>query len=452
VRRGLVCAVALLILVPAASATTPAVTIQASPTTGRAPLTVTFAATGDASSYHWDFGDGASADGGNVQHTYAAGRWTASLTARSSTGETATQTTVVTAYGLTLAGPDPAKYGRRAVFRGAVVPAEGNVTVTVTGPRGKLGTGRTSANGTYTVPARVRRPGAYLATSERATSSPLELRITPRLVTSLVGNGERGGAYSLAARLIPAAAGTLAVKITRGSDVLLDRTFANRARVRLDTRKPASYVIRVAALPDAGYLGATRILYANVVLPRLAVGRRSAAVAQLGNQLRRLHYAAPAGSTFDSRMQDAVYAFQKVNGFPRTGIVDDRIWAALSRPRVARPRFGQPGSHLEVNKELQVLYVVRSSRVALIVPISTAGVPGTYTPVGRFAVYRKVVGFDPSPLGTLYDPLYFTGGYAIHGNPSVPPYPASHGCVRVPMFVAPYLFRTVPYGETVDVY
>jgi lipoprotein-anchoring transpeptidase ErfK/SrfK len=80
-----------------------------------------------------------------------------------------------------------------------------------------------------------------------------------------------------------------------------------------------------------------------------------------------------------------------------------------------------------------------------IVPISTAGVAGTFTPVGRFTVYRKVGGFDPSPLGTLYDPLYFTGGYAIHGNPSVPPYPASHGCVRIPMWVA-------PYGETVYVY
>jgi lipoprotein-anchoring transpeptidase ErfK/SrfK len=125
----------------------------------------------------------------------------------------------------------------------------------------------------------------------------------------------------------------------------------------------------------------------------------------------------------------------------------------------ATPATGQaplplrgPPSRLEVNKGRQVLYVVRKSRVALIVPISTAGLAGTFTPVGRFSVYRKVSGFDPSPLGTLYDPLYFTGGYAIHGNPSVPPYPASHGCVRVPMWVAPNLFATTPYGETVYVY
>jgi lipoprotein-anchoring transpeptidase ErfK/SrfK len=151
-------------------------------------------------------------------------------------------------------------------------------------------------------------------------------------------------------------------------------------------------------------------------------------------------------------MLDAVYAFQKVQGLPRTGAVDSRFWGAIANSRTPLPRYARPASHLEINKGLQVLYVIRRSRVALIVPVSTAGLPGTFTPVGRFAIYRKVGGFDPSPLGTLYDPMYFTGGYAIHGNPSVPPYPASHGCVRVPMWVAPHLYATNPYGETVYVY
>jgi lipoprotein-anchoring transpeptidase ErfK/SrfK len=48
--------------------------------------------------------------------------------------------------------------------------------------------------------------------------------------------------------------------------------------------------------------------------------------------------------------------------------------------------------------------------------------------------------------------MYFTGGYAVHGNPSVPPYPASHGCVRVPMWIADWMFETNDYGETVYVY
>ena len=84
--------------------------------------------------------------------------------------------------------------------------------------------------------------------------------------------------------------------------------------------------------------------------------------------------------------------------------------------------------------------------------MSTAGIAGYYTPVGRFAIGRKVPGYDPSPLGVLYKPMYFYGGYAIHGNPSVPPYPASHGCVRVPNFVADRLYESEPYGEAVIVY
>src|SRR5205085_1606732 len=139
---------------------------------------------------------------------------------------------------------------------------------------------------------------------------------------------------------------------------------------------------------------------------------------------------------------DGLYAFQKVQGLPRTGVADAATWAALLHPRLPKPRYPEPSNHLEVDKVHQVLYVVRGGAVSTIVPVSTAGVPGDYTPTGRFAIYRKVTGFDPSPLGVLYDPMYFTGGYAIHGNPSVPPYPASHGCIRVPMWVIPALYAT----------
>jgi PKD repeat protein len=452
VRCGLACAVALLILAPAATGAAPTVSIQATPTAGAAPLHVALAATGDAAAYRWDFGDGTSAEGRTAEHTYAAGRWTATLTALAATGETATQTAAVTAYGLTLAGPSPARYGRRAAFRGSVVPAEKGLLVGIFGPRGKVAAAKTDAGGRYTVTTRIRLPGEYVATSERAKSAPLALRVVPKLVTGLAGSGVRTGRYFFTARVVPSSAGVLLVNITRGQAVLVDRTFTGRAHIKLDTQRVTSYRIRTEVRPNEGYAGTVRVLRANVVLPRLTLGARGVAVSQLGGQLRRLHYATPFGPAFDGRLLDAVYAFQKVHGLPRTGVVDAHFWRALASPRAPRPRFAQPAGHIEVNKGLQVLYVVQRSRIALIVPISTAGVAGAFTPVGRFAVYRKVGGFDPSPLGTLYDPLYFTGGYAIHGNPSVPPYPASHGCVRIPMWVAPHLYRTVPYGETVYVY
>ena len=358
-RRGLVTALTLLTATPAAGAARAVVTIQATPTSGAAPLHVTLTAGSETA--HWDFGDGASADGSSLEHVYAAGRWIATVT-----DESGTASVEITAYGLTLRGPHTVRYARRSVFRGAIVPAEAGVRVTLRGPRGgRVSSANTTAAGTYAVHVHLRKPGRYTATSERADSAPVTVR---------------------------------------------------------------------------------------VALPRLVFGARGALVALLGDSLRRLHYAAPYGATFDGRMLDAVYAFQKVQGLPRTGAADARLWQALAAARTPAPRHAFPASHLEVNKGRQVLYVVRGSRVALIVPVSTAGLPGKFTPVGRFSIYRKVVGFDPSPLGTLYDPMYFTGGYAIHGNPSVPPYPASHGCVRVPMWIAPRLYATNPYGETVYVY
>ena len=450
-RWGLVVALTLLIAAPAASAAHAQVTIQATPTTGAAPLHVTFTA-GGAAAAHWDFGDGTSADGLTVTHDYAAGRWNATATAQASDGSRSTQSVPITAYGLTLSSRNLARYGRRVVFRGAILPAEPGLPVTLNGPNGKVGSAKTNAQGAYVIRAAVRAPGEYIAASQRASSAPVALRVVPKLVTALVGGGARGSRFFFTARLVPARAGVLAVKVTRGSNAIVDRTFDGRVRIKLDTHRLASYLIRTAVVPSEGYAATARSLRANVVLPRLALGQRSSAVAQLGDQLRRLHYAAPYGATFDGRMLDAVYAFQKVQGLPRTGAVDSRFWRTLASPRMPLPRYARPAAHLEINKGLQVLYVVRSSRVALIVPVSTAGLAGTFTPVGRFAIYRKVGGFDPSPLGTLYDPMYFTGGYAIHGNPSVPPYPASHGCVRVPMWVAPHLYATNPYGETVYVY
>jgi PKD repeat protein len=428
------------------------VSIEATPLIGQAPLHVTLTATGEGVSYHWDFGDGASADGRSVEHVYAAGHWTTTLTAQLAGGDTATQSVSITAFGLTFAGPNLPRYGRRVVFRGAVIPAERGLYIALVGPHGTLTGTRTRADGRYAIKARIRIPGAYLTTSERASSTPLMLRVVPRLVTALVGSGARESRYVFSARLLPPIAGALSVTIRRGANQLLDRTFTGRVRVKLDTHRLGSYRIRVAVVPTEGYASTARVLHAHVVLPRLILGTQSSAVAQLGNELRRLHYAAPYGTSFDGRMLDAVYAFEKVHGLPRTGVVDAHFWRVLGNPLTPIPRYVRPADHLEVSKGRQVLYVVRNAHVALIVPISTAGVPGYYTPTGRFAIYRKVVGFDPSPLGTLYDPMYFTGGYAIHGNPSVPPYPASHGCVRVPMWVAPHLYATNPYGETVYVY
>jgi len=186
--------------------------------------------------------------------------------------------------------------------------------------------------------------------------------------------------------------------------------------------------------------------------PTLEVGDKSPLVAEFLRQLSALGYEIPSiQQTFDYDVQESVFAFEKVQGLDRTGVVDAAFWSKLADPIVPKPRYAS-GDHIEVDKARQVLFIVRAGAVKLISPVSTAGIPGYFTPVGSFAIFRKVDGYDTSPLGILYKPMYFTGGYAIHGNPSVPPYPASHGCIRVPNFVITRLFTSEPYGETVIVY
>jgi lipoprotein-anchoring transpeptidase ErfK/SrfK len=252
-----------------------------------------------------------------------------------------------------------------------------------------------------------------------------------------------GGRLRLEARVEPS--GPLRVEIWRDGRRTVAREFASSARIGLGTRHAASFRIRVTAAVSAGWAPAQRVLRASVVQPNLALGSRGPSVRALEQRLRDLHYALPSlDGYFGLDTAQAVLAFQNVNGLARTGRVDARLWRTLARANVPRARFG--GTHIEVSKGRQVLFVVREGEVALVVHVST-GATGN-TPLGTFHVYRKVVGWD----WVLWYPMYFVRGFAIHGYPSVPAYPASHGCVRVPMWVAPRLFASNPWGQTVYVY
>lgn len=154
-------------------------------------------------------------------------------------------------------------------------------------------------------------------------------------------------------------------------------------------------------------------------------------------------------------------AFQKVERRTRTGKLTLDELQALST--AARPAPRERGFvHVEVDLQRQVLFVVEADgTVSRILPISTANgklfeIEGetdtAVTPVGRFRVYRKLDGWRESPLGLLYYPSYIVGGIAIHGNPSVPVEPASHGCIRIPMFAAKEFSKIVPIGTQVLVY
>ena len=187
------------------------------------------------------------------------------------------------------------------------------------------------------------------------------------------------------------------------------------------------------------------MLVAQVVQPTLGPGARGPSVLALERRLSELHYALRGvDGAYGQDTYEAVLAFQKVNGLPRTGRVESWLWRRLARAGV--PRALRGGDYIEVDKTRQVLFVVDDGRVAKVVHVST-GATGN-TPLGSWTVYRTVPGWD----WVLWYPLYFKGGFAIHGYPSVPAYPASHGCVRIPMWIAPSLYGAHGRGTTVVVH
>jgi N-acetylmuramoyl-L-alanine amidase len=113
-----------------------------------------------------------------------------------------------------------------------------------------------------------------------------------------------------------------------------------------------------------------------------------------------------------------------------------------------RPKpVSKDGFHFEIDQTKQVLYIVAEGKVRTIVHTST-GANG-YTRDGVWTVHREIEGYSP---GRLYYPSYFDGARAVHGWPEVPTYPASHGCARVPMWIAPWLNGKAHVGMTVRVY
>ena len=117
-----------------------------------------------------------------------------------------------------------------------------------------------------------------------------------------------------------------------------------------------------------------------------------------------------------------------------------------------RPRYRGPEAHIEVDKTRQILLDVRGGEVVAVIPVSS-GATGN-TPEGRHRIRWKALA-TTTWLGPaiLYRTLTFYGNsFAIHGFPSVPAYPASHGCVRIPIWTADWLYNRSPVGETVYVY
>jgi lipoprotein-anchoring transpeptidase ErfK/SrfK len=202
----------------------------------------------------------------------------------------------------------------------------------------------------------------------------------------------------------------------------------------------------------------------------LKPGARGAAVKRLQARLAELGYApGRIDGRYGGTTLSAVWAFQKVNGIKPTSTVGKATWQALENPKAPRvlvPK-GKP-DRVEVNLRTQVMVLYAAGEVKLISHISSgSGVPycetaewqgktqrfcgSARTPTGDYKTTWRRSGWHRSYLGQLYNPIFFNGGIAFHGALSVPLYPASHGCVRLPMHVAEELPGMLGTGVPVHV-
>jgi L,D-transpeptidase catalytic domain/Putative peptidoglycan binding domain len=187
----------------------------------------------------------------------------------------------------------------------------------------------------------------------------------------------------------------------------------------------------------------------SVVRWRAGPGTRGLRVLLLQRALKRLGFATPVSGRFDGLTANAVNAFRKTNRMGVGGYADPAVYAMLHRRQGAfELRHPRAGKHVEFDWSRQVLVLARRGRPYRVYHTSS-GAPATPTVFGSFRFYRKAPGTNA--LGMVHS-SYFIRGYAIHGYASVPNYPASHGCLRVPIPNAASIFRWIDIGDPIYSY
>ena len=225
-------------------------------------------------------------------------------------------------------------------------------------------------------------------------------------------------------------------------------------------------ILGQAGLAAASPVASSRTAAAAAYVPPkqiLRLGMHGPAVRRLQLRLAALkYYPGAADGQFGLDTLEAVWAFKEVQGYPVDWANQDVVSRATERalvhpraPRILVPRGGSMRIEVNMNDEVLVLY--KHNKPELISHVSTgagclAGQGcGWYTPTGNFRTLEYLPGWVTVPLGEMYNPVFFIGTlYAIHGewDSSVPWYPDSHGCVRIPYDTATFFHKLFPVPGT----
>ncbi|MSO60398.1 MAG: hypothetical protein EXQ63_08760 [Ilumatobacteraceae bacterium] len=217
----------------------------------------------------------------------------------------------------------------------------------------------------------------------------------------------------------------------------------------------------------------------------LKKGMRGDDARRVQQRLKDLHFdPGPIDGVYGGDTITAIWAYQalvmKMTRDTITDFVTPVLWDSMRGTVAIAPRRTRTSpTHVEIYLPEQVMVVFKGDAAILITHISsgsnldwceevvidpgeegntgvgriTDGACGkSITPGGVYAFYMRKNGLRESQLGTMWNPVYFNYGIAIHGAMQVPKYPASHGCIRIPIFVSEYFPAMVQYSDRVFVF
>jgi len=357
--------------------------------------------------------------------------------------------------------PASVVYGASVTAQGAALPATAGQVVTIALDSGSgpvtVATPTTDASGNFAATFVPTAGGSVTATlADASAGTPITLAVAPHVAVA-IGKTLPWARTRLAFTIAPASyAGLVTVNVYHhGRRVarVSGHAAAGKLVLTAPTNGIGAFKLHIVAAAD-GSLAASPALARTLTAGwrRLAVGSRGVYARILLRRLAALRFRTPGiSSVISVEAGDSIVAFQKAYRLPRTYVFNAVDWRMLDHARLIKARHKAPSTHIEIDKTRQILMIVKGGKPYGIIAVST-GATGN-TPVGRFHILRKA----PSTstwLGSaiLWRTMDFYRNFAMHGYPVVPPFPASHGCVREPIWVADWTYRHSWVGETVYIY
>jgi len=250
------------------------------------------------------------------------------------------------------------------------------------------------------------------------------------------------------------------IRLGNGGDTVLKanpyvRQVKGRSFGRIKLRSkplldPGKYRVRARKKATANQAGGTaKSKKFGLKFIDLDPGDRGPAVKLFNELLRDQAYYDTDKHRYGSHTERAVMAFRKVNGMARNFQATPEIFKMLAAGKGGfKISYPNAGKHVEVDISKQVMALADGGRAKYVFHIAT-GAAATPSDQGAFTFYRKDPGYNS--LGMYYS-VYYNRGEATHGYHSVPPYPASHGCIRNPIPDSIFIYNWIDLGDRMYVY